>query len=211
MKLNELRNEYADSPLLESGIPTNPFELFSQWFAQAVDSGAAQPDAFSISTVGTKGKPESRIVLLKGFTEDGFRFFTDYASHKGQQLDQNPQAELLFYWPTQERQIRISTNVAKVPESVSDQQFAQRPRGSQISAIVSAQSAVINGRGALEKAYRAIEALPETEIQSRPQNWGGYLCVPTQFEFWQGRPNRLNDRIVYKLEQHVWNTYRLAP
>lgn len=205
-----LRKDYRHSELLESNVDSNPFVLFHQWFKQAIESEITEPNAMCLSTV-SDGKPESRIVLLKGIEHHGFVFYTNYNSHKGQQIENNPNVHLNFAWLELERQIRISGVAHKISESESDLYFASRPFESRVGAIVSAQSQQIGSRESLEKSMSEALAKYEGSNPPRPEHWGGYAVIPNSIEFWQGRTGRLHDRLLYTKEHQAWKISRLCP
>ena len=205
-----LRKDYRHSELLESEVDADRIMLFHKWFKQAIEAEIAEPNAMCLSTVA-EGKPESRIVLLKGIEHHGFVFYTNYNSHKGQQIETNPNVHLNFAWLDLERQIRISGTAHKISEAESDLYFASRPFESRVGAIVSAQSKVIESREELEKSMSEALAKYEGTNPPRPQHWGGYAVVPDSIEFWQGRTGRLHDRLLYAKEDHVWKISRLCP
>jgi pyridoxamine 5'-phosphate oxidase len=209
----DIRIDYKQQTLLESDVATNPFTQFEKWWADAVNSKIEEVNAMTLATATKDGLPAARIVLLKGFSEQGFTFFTNYQSHKGEQLLQNPQACLVFFWKELERQIRITGIVQKISEQDSDTYFNSRPIGSQIGAAASPQSQVIGNREILENNTKALEEKYAIENKiERPPHWGGYMVQPNQIEFWQGRPSRLHDRIQYtKTESGTWIIERLAP
>ncbi len=210
--LADLRPEHARGALNEAEVHSNPFEQFRIWLAAAHESGMFQPNAMTLSTVTSDGAPDGRVVLLKGFDERGLVFYTHRESHKGQQLAANPRAALTFWWDTLERQVRVRGSVEWTSDEESDRYFDGRPRGSQLAAVVSPQSEVVADRAMLERALTALDARTEGAAPSRPPMWGGYRVVPTEFEFWQGRPNRLHDRIRYRRgNDGAWICERLAP
>ena len=209
MSLADFRNEYDKFDLPETLVSATPPELFAQWVDEAIRLQAPEPTAMSLSTVAPNGQPSSRIVLLKGIDEAGILFYTNYESRKGQDLEQNPQACLLFFWPTLQRQIRVEGSVYKAPSELSTEYFNSRPLASRISAIASPQSQPTT-RADLEQRCDAITA-EFGEQPPRPDNWGGYYLQPTQIEFWQGRTCRLHDRFLYTLHQGQWQIQRLAP
>ena len=211
--LNQLRMEYERDILLESNVPQNPFPLFEQWIGEAMNSGQPEPNAMHLSTVDADGMPSGRIVLLRGCDERGLTFYTNYNSDKGRHLEANPRAAATFFWPENERQIRITGQVSRVDETESDAYFQSRPVGSRLGAWASAQSQPLPDRAALEKAMEAVSAqFPEPMPIPRPPYWGGYRLKPTAFEFWQGRRSRLHDRIKYSIDESgAWNIVRLSP
>jgi pyridoxamine 5'-phosphate oxidase len=209
--LQNLRQEYRSAELLESDVDANPIVQFEKWFKEALSAQLYEPNVMTLATSDRFGKPSARIVLLKGFDQNGFTFYTNYNSHKGRELKENPQATLVFFWAELERQIRINGVVSKVDAQVSDDYFHSRPKGSQIGAIASPQSQAIEDREMLvQKVEELNTKYSETEVP-RPEHWGGYLVEPLQMEFWQGRPNRLHDRIIYEMLDGSWKTNRLAP
>lgn len=205
-----LRKDYRHSELLESDVDADPIMLFHKWFKQAIEAEITEPNAMCLSTVDN-GKPESRIVLLKGIEHHGFVFYTNYNSHKGQQIENNPNVHLNFAWLELERQIRISGTAHKISEAESDLYFASRPFESRVGAIVSAQSQAIESREALEKSMSEALAKYEGSNPPRPEHWGGYAVIPDSIEFWQGRTGRLHDRLLYTKEDQAWKISRLCP
>jgi len=211
--LAAMRRNYAQDPLSEEKAGDCPFQLFNQWLADAMESETLDPNAMTLATVDSQGQPRARTLLLKGFSKQkGWVFYTNYSSDKGQEIAQNPQCSLLFWWENLERQVRIQGRVQKLPEQDSDAYYASRPRGSQIGAWVSEQSQVISDRSVLEERlavlneqYEGIATLP------RPPHWGGYQLLPSAVEFWQGQPSRLHDRLRFRLEENEWIKERLAP
>lgn len=202
----------AHHSLDEGDAHGDPFEQFRVWLADARHAGIHQPNAMTLSTVDSGGWPDARVVLLKGLDDRGFVFFTNRGSTKGIQLAANPHAALTFYWDHLERQVRVRGEVEQTTDAESDEYFASRPRLSQLSAAVSSQSAVIAGREHLEEALADLDARTEEGHVERPRLWGGYRLLPVEFEFWQGRPNRLHDRIRYRFDgRHPWLRERLAP
>ena len=208
----DIRKEYKLKTLSEKDILRNPFAQFENWWQEALVSGIEDANAMTLATASSDGIPSARIVLLKGFTETGFQFFTNYNSFKGQQLLENPRACLVFFWKELERQVRITGLISKLNEDDSNAYFDSRPEGSQIGAWASPQSQVIADRQWLEENERSIREKFKDKPIHRPSYWGGYLLRPINMEFWQGRPNRLHDRIQYNLlTDGAWLIERLAP
>ena len=211
--LGAYRKTYSKSELVEEAISENPMELFQRWFYEVEQSeGIEEPNAMTVATIGLDGYPKSRVVLLKKYTHEGFIFYTNYYSEKGQAIVKNPEVCISFFWSTVERQVIIKGKAEKIAENLSDGYFESRPRGSQLGAMVSNQSQPIASREELELGLRTLEAEMEGKELRRPQHWGGYLVRPVSIEFWQGRPNRLHDRIRYVLEDNFdWKIERLQP
>ncbi|WP_019936610.1 pyridoxamine 5'-phosphate oxidase [Bordetella sp. FB-8] len=209
MPLSDLRQSYEKSVLLEAEACASPFEQFQRWFDQALAAKVPEPNAMTLATVGPNGQPSARIVLIKGADAHGFTFFTNYESRKGEELAGNPRATLLFFWQPLERQVRIEGRVEQVPAHESDLYFNSRPAGSRIGAWASQQSRPTT-REALEAREREFRARYGDQ-PPRPAHWGGYRLVPDCFEFWQGRPSRLHDRLRYQPEGQGWKIDRLAP
>lgn len=210
--LGNYRKSYEKTELIESNISDNPIALFQKWFYETEASdGVDEPNAMTISTIGLDGFPKSRVVLLKKYTHEGFIFYTNYESEKGKAIAKNPKVCISFFWPNMERQIIIKGKAEKIAENLSDGYFESRPEGSKLGAIVSNQSSVIASREVLEKKLKNLEAFYESKEIERPDYWGGYIVKPVSMEFWQGRPNRLHDRIRYTLEDIDWKIDRLAP
>ncbi|MCV6630932.1 MAG: pyridoxamine 5'-phosphate oxidase [Flavobacteriaceae bacterium] len=211
--LSNYRQSYEKDLLLESEVSDNPMELFQKWFHIADASHqVAEANAMHISTIGLDGFPKTRVVLLKKYTYEGFIFYTNYDSEKGKAIAANPAVCLSFFWPALERQIIIKGKAEKIAENLSDGYFESRPRGSQLGAIVSDQSEVIPSREYLEEKLQKLEKDMEGKEIERPSHWGGYLIRPTEIEFWQGRPNRLHDRLRCSLDsEYNWIVERLAP
>lgn len=210
MNIADIRKEYTLQKLDIESVKTNPFEQFKDWLHEAINAQMLEPTAMHLATVSAEGKPSGRVVLLKG-VDTGFLFFTNYESRKGKELASNPFASLTFYWAELERQVRIEGKVEKVSEEISNEYFHSRPKGSQIGAIASPQSQVIQDRKLLERQIRDLEFQYQDTLPPRPDNWGGYRLVPEVIEFWQGRPSRLHDRIRYTKEGEKWVIERLAP
>jgi pyridoxamine 5'-phosphate oxidase len=211
MKIPDIRKEYQLFELDASQLKSNPFDLFSIWIDEAARAGVKDPNAMVLSTCTHDGKPSSRVVLLKQLTDEGFVLFSNYNSRKGKQIKENPYASLVFFWPEQERQVRIEGKIKKTSDKDSDTYFQLRPQGSKIAAWASPQSQEISSRTFLEKLYHDFEQQFKDEVITRPDNWGGYCLEPTQIEFWQGRENRLNDRFQYTRVNNGWKIVRLAP
>ena len=211
--LGQLRKSYDKSSLDLSDIGDNPMGFFKKWFDEASDhSEIEEANAMSLTTLGIDDFPKSRVVLLKAFTDKGFVFYTNYQSEKGLAIAHHPKVGLSFFWPPLERQIIIKGLIQKTSSVMSDEYFNSRPKGSQLGAIVSDQSNVISDRTIIEAKLNALEIQYENEEIPRPDNWGGYLVIPKSIEFWQGRPNRLHDRIRCHLRQTgLWDLERLAP
>ena len=211
--LADLRKTYAQRTLSEADVLPDAVQQFRQWLDEAIAAQLEEPTALTLSTVSATGQPSSRVVLLKGLPHDaGFLFYTNYDSRKGQELAAQPLAAINFFWPGLERQVRVEGRIEKAPEALSTEYFQSRPRSSQLGAWASPQSQVIGSREELEaretqmaKEFGAQDPLP------RPDNWGGYILRPHRLEFWQGRPSRLHDRIVYEREGNAWKRSRLAP
>jgi pyridoxamine 5'-phosphate oxidase len=211
--LSNYRKSYEKSELLETTIPEDPINLFNRWFHEVEDfGGTGEVNAMTVSTIGLDGFPKSRVVLLKKYSEEGFIFYTNYNSEKGKAIAQNPHICLSFFWPNMERQVIIKGVAQKTSENISDGYFDSRPDGSKLGAIVSNQSEVIPSRTFLEENLKQLENNFEGKPIPRPEHWGGYLVVPSEVEFWQGRANRLHDRIRYTNQpDYSWLIQRLAP
>ncbi|CCG19855.1 pyridoxamine 5'-phosphate oxidase [Taylorella asinigenitalis 14/45] len=210
MSIADLRENYDKYSLDESEISRNPFEQFSKWFEDAKNEGGLEPNAMTVSTVSAQGEPSARVCLLKGFSEQGFVFFTNYLSRKGHELSRNPYCCLLFFWMHQQRQVRINGMVEQISETESTEYFESRPHGSKIGAWASEQSQVVAKEILQSRFAQYAEKYPESV--PKPPHWGGYIVIPHQIEFWQGRPSRLHDRITFIREQDgSWIMHRLAP
>lgn len=214
--LQNLRRDYRAASLDISDVQTDPFAQFQKWFSESLQVSADEPNAMTLATVSPEGKPSARVVLLKGFDNEGFVFYTNYASKKGQDIAQNPNVALCFWWYALERQVRIEGIIERVSEEESTAYFQSRPRGSQIGALASPQSQIVTDRAILEKKFEDLLAqYGDTEGREaipRPEHWGGYRVRPTSIEFWQGRRSRLHDRIRYMLNSDgSWKIERVAP
>lgn len=210
--LHDKRKIYEKSQLIESEIKQNPIEQFRDWFSEASENPSiSEANAMSVATVEEDGCPRTRMVLLKEYTYEGFVFYTNYESRKGKSIEKNHKACLHFFWPGLERQIIIKADLEKIAENLSDGYFHSRPKGSQLGAAVSPQSQIIPDRAFLEEKLKKMELEFKNSEVPRPENWGGYIAKPYEIEFWQGRPNRLHDRILYTLKDVDWEISRLAP
>jgi len=210
--ISDIRKVYQLKSLLEKDVDPNPIKQFQIWWQEAIESKIEEPNAMTLATCGSSGKPSARIVLLKGIHENGFIFFTNYLSRKGEEIQQNPFVSLLFFWKELERQIRIEGKIKKVSKEESDQYFFSRPRESRIGAWSSPQSQVIENREYLQKNVEKYNAQFDHQNIPRPDYWGGYVVEPYRIEFWQGGPGRVHDRLEYVLtENNFWNIERLAP
>ncbi len=212
MNIADIRNDYMQKTLLESDIAQTPIEQFDKWWDDAIKSKIDEVNAMTLATATKNGIPNARIVLLKGYDKNGFVFFTNYFSQKGQELNDNPNACLVFFWKELERQIRINGTIEKINTIDSDAYFNSRPLGSRIGAWASPQSNVIANRAIIEENLHHLQLQYKDASIPRPPHWGGYILQPKQVEFWQGRSNRLHDRIKYSLQQNnLWKIERLAP
>ena len=210
--IQDIREDYRFGSLIEDQVPNNPIELFKQWFEDAQSANISEPNAMTIATVNQDGKPSARIVLLKGYSEEGFIFYTNYDSRKGQNIAANPFVSIVFLWKEIERQVRIEGKIIKLSEERSTAYYRSRPKGSQIGAWVSPQSKVIKDRFELEEKYEKFaHKYQEVDHLPKPPNWGGYIIQPTMIEFWQGRSSRLHDRLRYNSLKNNWQIDRLAP
>ncbi|WP_409966636.1 Pyridoxine/pyridoxamine 5'-phosphate oxidase [Mycovorax composti] len=213
MNIADIRTQYSQKSLSEADVLPDAIAQFEKWWDEVIHSQITEPNAMTLATASLDGVPDARIVLLKGVSQEGFTFFTNYESQKGQQLAQNPRACLVFFWKELERQVRIRGVVSKVSKEKSEAYFFSRPEGSQIGACASPQSRVIADRQELESRVQALEeAVKKGHKIEKPDYWGGYILKPESLEFWQGRPNRLHDRILYTLQDKGdWLIQRLAP
>lgn len=207
-----IRQEYSLKTLSENEVHPDPIQQFDAWWKEVLDAEVTEPDAMTLATASSDGLPSARIMLLKEFNKNGFVFFTNYNSYKSAQLNENPKACLIFFWKELERQVRIIGIVEKLDEKENDAYFNSRPEGSRIGAWASPQSQVIKDRKWLEDNFGKLVKQMEGTVINRPEHWGGYVVKPVFIEFWQGRPNRLHDRIQYSLEENgSWKIERLAP
>ena len=211
MDLYDLREEYMAQSLSESDVLASPIEQFKIWFGEAANVKIYEPNALILATADKNGIPSARVVLLKAFSEKGFDFFSNYDSRKGNHFNENPNAAMVFYWSELERQVRIEGDVERLSNGESDKYFESRPIGSRLGAWASPQSRVITDRDWLEENHKIVREKFKHGQVPRPENWGGYRLVPHQVEFWQGRPNRLHDRIEYIFQNNFWAIQRLAP
>ncbi|MGA8598617.1 MAG: pyridoxamine 5'-phosphate oxidase [Bryobacteraceae bacterium] len=211
--LANLRENYTRAELVESSVAPNPIAQFETWFSDACNSQLKEPNAMTLATASQNGQPSARIVLLKEFGDDGFVFFTSYESRKAQELDRNPLAALVFYWAELERQVRVEGTVHRTSRDQTERYFRTRPKGSRLGALASHQSAVVPSRNILENRLQELEArYYATDDVPVPELWGGYCLPPHTIEFWQGRPNRLHDRLRYtRTPGHSWHLDRLSP
>jgi len=211
MQLDNIRRDYKHAELNETSIETNPIQQFRIWLNEAISADIPDATAMSFVSVGEDGFPQSRIVLLKDFSENGFAFFTNYNSEKGKAIKLNPKVSLHFFWHELERQVRITGIAGKTSKEISKVYFHSRPQKSQIAAVISNQSSVVPSRNFLENKFNQLLNELKDQNPVYPKNWGGYMVKPIKFEFWQGRESRLHDRIVYEKENDNWHLKRLAP
>jgi pyridoxamine 5'-phosphate oxidase len=211
--LSDYRKSYEKKELLEANCPENPIELFQEWFLSADQTdNVDESNAMTLSTIGTDGFPKSRVVLLKKFTWEGFIFYTNYSSEKGKAIANNNNVCLSFFWPSLEQQIIIKGKAEKIAENLSDGYFESRPDGSKLGAWASNQSSVVSSREELDQNLKSFETKYKNQEIPRPDHWGGFIVKPESIEFWQGRPNRMHDRIRYTLQKDFnWKMERLAP
>jgi pyridoxamine 5'-phosphate oxidase len=209
--IGKIRRDYASDRLNKKTARKNPFEQFELWLAEAIEKQLREPNAMVLSTASADGKPSSRVVLLRGFENEGFTFYTNYESRKGKEVRENPRAALLFYWAEIEKQVRVEGVIAKTDEENSNAYFASRPRESQIGAWASPQSSVIENRRFIEEKFAELNEQSEGKEIARPPDWGGYILKPEVLEFWQGRASRLHDRLRYSKDESGWKIERLAP
>jgi pyridoxamine-phosphate oxidase len=211
-QLENLRNEYKATSLSETESKADPIKQFDAWFSEAIEAKELEPNAMTLATATYDGRPSARIVLLKGVNENGFMFYTNYLSRKGKEITKNPLGALTFFWAGMERQVRIEGTIEKLSKEQSDRYFQSRPKSSQIGALASPQSQEIASREILEKKMSELEAEYDGKDIPKPSFWGGYILKPRLIEFWQGRPSRLHDRILYKkIDNKNWKKVRLAP
>ncbi len=205
------RREYLSGKLPDGAFPADPLNLFLDWLEEASARGENDAEAMALATAGNDGRPSVRMVLLKDAGPEGLLFYSNYHSRKGMELEQNPHASVMFYWPGLDRQLRVEGMVEKTDDSSSDAFFESRPLGSRVASAVSPQSRPVPGRAYLEEKFDELLSRSAHEKLQRPSHWGGYVLRPLAYEFWQGRENRLNDRIRYELKDGTWNSCRLAP
>ncbi len=212
LHIAEIRKEYTLHELSTDNLANDPIEQFQNWFKQAIDAEVNEPNAMTLATVNSEGKPNARIVLLKGIENNSFVFYTNYKSQKGNEIAQNQFGAMVFFWPELQRQVRIEGKISKLSEEASTAYFKSRPIESQIGAIVSPQSQKINDRSILENAFEQYQNSMNNQGIEKPEHWGGYALDPSKIEFWQGRASRLHDRLRFELSAtNNWEIFRLAP
>ncbi|GHC63563.1 pyridoxamine 5'-phosphate oxidase [Ulvibacter litoralis] len=210
--LHQYRKSYEKGALSEETVSQNPFQQFRTWYYETKEAGGVdEVNAMTLTTIDLQGFPKGRVVLLKKYDELGFYFYTNYDSEKGKSIAENNKVSLSFFWPNMERQIIIKGVATRTSEADSTNYFHSRPKGSQLGAVVSQQSSKIENRTVLEERLKQLEIEYENKEVPKPENWGGYVVTPVSFEFWQGRPNRLHDRLKYELEEYDWRMTRLQP
>jgi pyridoxamine 5'-phosphate oxidase len=209
--INSLRHDFSKKSLDEKEVDSDPVKQFSKWFHEAVEAKVNEPNAMTVCTAAKDGKPSARILLLRNFDDSGFVFYTNYKSRKGEEITDNPHGALLFFWPELERQVRIEGILEKQTAAQSDLYFSSRPRASKLGAWTSPQSKVISDRHILDEEYKKLEKQFSDDNVPRPPHWGGYVLKPSTIEFWQGRPSRLHDRLLYTFKNGSWKIERLAP
>ena len=211
MSLRDRRVQYETAGLDRADLSESPFAQWHRWYDEALQAGVAEPNAMTVSTIASDDAPDSRVVLARGVSSDGIVFYTNYESAKSAQLERRPVASAVFAWLDLHRQVRVRGSVRRVPDAESDEYFASRPRESQIGAWASPQSEVITDRAILERSFAAESERFAGRVVPRPPHWGGWVIIPQEFEFWQGRPNRLHDRFRYRIANGTWVIERLAP
>jgi pyridoxamine 5'-phosphate oxidase len=211
MFINTLRHDFSKQTLDVIDVNTNPILQFEKWFNEALEASVNEPNAMTVCTASKEGKPSARILLLRNFDEKGFVYYTNYKSRKGTEIAENPYCALVFFWPELERQVRVEGSIQKQTTEESDIYFNTRPKGSKLGAWTSEQSKVISSREVLNEEYEKISKKFPGDAVPRPPDWGGYLLKPATIEFWQGRPSRLHDRILFTRENNKWKIERLAP
>jgi pyridoxamine 5'-phosphate oxidase len=210
--MNEMKNSYSGEALEEGSADADPLKQFQRWLDEACAAGLPLPEATTLATATSAGRPSARLVLLKQADEQGFAFYTNYDSQKARELDENPQAALVFYWPQLERQVRVEGKVQRIEAEESDAYFKTRPRESQLGALASPQSEVVASRAVLLERFAELQKAYDGREIERPANWGGYRLAPERIEFWKGRPGRLHDRLLYERQPDgSWSITRLAP
>lgn len=211
VNISQIRKDYTRGVLDIKSVDSNPVKQFGIWMTDVLEAGIDEPNAMMLATTGHNMQPSARIVLLRDFSDEGFVFYTNYTSLKGNQIDENPKVALTFFWKELERQVRIEGDISRLSEELSQKYFDARPFESRLSAVVSPQSKTIPNREYLEKLRDDLRKKYPNEDLSKPEEWGGYIVKPLSIEFWQGRAGRLHDRIIYRLEKVLWEIERLAP